>query len=363
MEAKYRCLNVQVDTANIVNNTRLLCSAKAGSIVCIVRRITIRRRKMTRFNNILITGCAGFISSHLAEHYLEQGCQVVGVDNLITGKMENIEILKNKYGNNFIFLPMDVIQMEGRFGYDLILHFASPASPNTKYPSSYFANPRMTIAANVYATEKLIYRMMDDCRFIFASTSEIYGDPAVTPQPESYTGNVDPYSKRSVYDEAKRMGETICSMANWKDGKNTGIVRIFNTYGERIPDDGRVISNFVTRGLRGETLEVYGGSQTRSFLYISDLIDGITKLAETRIYEPINIGSSNEISIGKLAMMVVRKIKKSKMHNYSDECREVDDPQRRQADTTKAQELLGWKETVSLNDGLDKTIEWFRRKE
>lgn len=312
---------------------------------------------MTKFKNVLITGCAGFLASHLADYYLEQGCRVIGMDNFITGNTRNIAHLKQD--DNFIFMPMDVSQFSGRGGYDLILHFASPASPNTKFPSSYFANPRMTISANVTATERIIFRMRDDCRFIFASTSEIYGDPEQTPQREDYRGNVDPYSRRSVYDESKRIGETICSMANWKYSLNTGVVRIFNTYGPRIPDDGRVISNFITRGLRGETIDVYGGGQTRSFLYIDDLVSGVVKLAESDVNEPINIGSSNEISIRGLADMISWKVNWG-IQVYPDSHREVDDPQRRQADTTKARELLGWKETVSLDEGLDRTIAWFR---
>jgi len=317
---------------------------------------------MTKYKNVLISGAAGFVASHLAEHYLRQGCHVVGLDNFITGNMDTITFLRNSY-ENFVFIPEDVARYEGRHGYDLILHFASPASPNSKFSSSYFSNPRMTIAANVTATERMVFRMKDDCRFIFASTSEIYGDPQQTPQREDYRGNVDPYSKRSIYDEAKRMGETICSMANWKYGLNTGVVRIFNTYGERIPNDGRVIANFITRGLRGEKIEVYGGQQTRSFLYISDLIDGITKLAESDINEPVNIGSSNEISISDLAKKIIGKFGGGLLATLPDDYRECDDPQRRQADTTKARELLGWEEKVSLDDGLDKTIEWFRNHE
>lgn len=317
--------------------------------------------KTTKFEKVLCTGAGGFLGSHLAEHYLKQGCTVIGVDNLITGNIDNINYLKNNY-DNFIFMLMDVNNFESRTGVDLILHFASPASPNSNFPSSYFANPRMTISANVAATEKLIFRMRDDCRFIFASTSEIYGNPEVTPQTEDYRGSVDPYSKRSIYDEAKRMGETICSMANWKNGLNTGIVRIFNTYGPRIPNDGRVIANFITRGLRQETHEVYGGNQTRSFLYVDDLISGIVKLAESDINEPINLGSSYEISILRLSSKISSKVHWSGQV-LPDSFREVDDPQRRQADTSKARELLGWEETVSLDEGLDRTIEWFRRKE
>lgn len=312
---------------------------------------------------VIVTGGAGFIGSHLCEKLLEKGQQVLAIDNLITGSEKNIEHLKDN--PNFEFLNYDVIKkLPEDIKADQVYHMASPASPHLKSPISYHALPFETMAVNTLATWNLCQFAQDNnAKLLFASTSEIYGDPKESPQKEEYRGNVSPTGPRSVYDESKRFGETIVSAFVRSKGLDGRIIRIFNTYGPRLSKDGRVVSEFVTAALKGEVLPLFGdGSQTRSFCYISDLVEGIVLAMEKENTkgEVFNLGNPEEYKISELA----EKIKA--LTNSQSEIRSVDalpedDPHQRCPDITKAKEKLGWEPKVKLEEGLGKFIEYIKR--
>ena len=312
---------------------------------------------------ILITGAAGFLGSHLCDHLLKDGHEVIGVDNFVTGSPDNIAHLADN--DHFSFYRRDVseyIFVPGKV--DAILHFASPASPNPQSKSGYFNLPIQTMKAGALGTHNCLgLARAQNARFLLASTSEIYGDPEVHPQVESYTGNVDPIGTRAVYDEAKRFAESLTMAYHRSHNVNTSIVRIFNTYGPRMhPNDGRVVSNFIVQALRGEDITIYGdGSQTRSFCFYEDLIEGFVRLMASGddVTGPINLGNPNEFTIRELAEAVLRKVGgKSKLI-----CLPLpsDDPKQRQPNIEQAKAVLGWAPKVQLEDGLDKTIDYFRR--
>ncbi|HWA40940.1 MAG TPA: UDP-glucuronic acid decarboxylase family protein [Gemmatimonadales bacterium] len=306
---------------------------------------------------ILITGAAGFLGSHLTDRFLAEGHEVVGMDNFITGHPDNIAHLA---GNpKYRFIQHDVtnfMYVEGKL--DGVLHFASPASP-----IDYLELPIQTLKVGSLGTHKALgLAKAKGARFFLASTSEVYGDPQVHPQPESYWGHVNPVGPRGVYDEAKRFAEAMTMAYHRYHKVETRIVRIFNTYGPRMrPGDGRVVSNFIVQALKGEPLTVYGdGSQTRSFCYVSDLIDGIYKLFLSDRAEPTNIGNPNEFTVRELAERVLR-ITGSKSKIIEKPLPE-DDPKVRQPDITIARTVLGWEPKVQLEEGLQRTIAYFQQK-
>jgi dTDP-glucose 4,6-dehydratase len=306
---------------------------------------------------VLITGGAGFIGSHLCERLLKEGFKVICMDNLITGNLENIKpLLKDK---NFLFIKHDVtkyIEIKGKIDY--VLHFASPASP-----CDYLKLPIQTLKVGSLGTHNTLgLAMKKRAKFLLASTSEVYGDPLVHPQPESYWGNVNPIGLRGVYDEAKRFAEAITMAYHRVHKIDTKIARIFNTYGERMRiDDGRVIPNFILQALNNQPLTVYGkGTQTRSFCYIQDLIEGILKLMFSQINEPINLGNPLEFKILDLAHLII-KLTESKSKIIFKPLPQ-DDPCRRKPDIRKAKKILNWKPKVNLEEGLIRTITWFRNK-
>jgi dTDP-glucose 4,6-dehydratase len=313
---------------------------------------------------ILITGAAGFLGSHLCERLLNNGHEVVGMDNFITGSPENIAHLSNnqKFSfirhdvSNFIFVPGKV---------DAVLHFASPASPNPKSPYGYVNLPIQTMKAGALGTHNTLgVARSNNARFLLASTSEIYGDPLEHPQTENYWGHVDPIGIRSVYDEAKRFAEALTMAYHRFHGLDTRIVRIFNTYGPRMHlDDGRVVPNFIQQALRGEPLTVYGdGQQTRSFCYVDDLIDGIVRLMESDEHFPVNIGNPVEVTVLEFAEKINAIVNNSYGVQLLPADRLESDPQRRRPDITRAQSILGWEPKVSLEEGLARTIPYFRTK-
>ncbi len=305
---------------------------------------------------VLITGAAGFLGSHLAERFLAEGHQVLGLDNFVTGSRENLERLDGY--DTFEFIEHDIsdpIDIAGAL--DGLLHFASPASP-----VDYLELPIQTLKVGSRGTHHCLgIAMAKGARFLLASTSEVYGDPLVHPQPETYWGNVNPVGSRGVYDEAKRFAEALTMAYHRYHRVDTRIVRIFNTYGPFMrPGDGRVVSNFIVQALRGEPLSVYGdGSQTRSFCYVTDEVDGIWRLFGSARVEPTNVGNPNEFTIRELADLV-------REETGSDSPIETlplpaDDPKVRKPDITIARELLGWEPAVDLRDGIRRTIPWFRR--
>ncbi len=306
---------------------------------------------------ILITGGAGFIGSHLVDYYLEGDNEVIAVDNLITGREENI---KHHSGNKkFKFFSTDVCSL-GRIdmSIDFIFHLASPASP-----FDYLKYPIETMkTASLGTINMLELALNKKAKFILASTSEVYGDPLVHPQKEEYWGNVNPIGLRSVYDEGKRFAEAITMAYHRKYSLKIGIVRIFNTYGERMRSgDGRVIPTFINQALKNEPMTIFGdGNQTRSFCYISDLIRGIVELARTDYSMPVNLGNPNEFTVLELA----QKIKKlcNSRSQFVFQALPEDDPHRRKPDITRAKELLKWEPEVDLETGLVKLIEWFKNK-
>jgi dTDP-glucose 4,6-dehydratase len=305
---------------------------------------------------VLITGAAGFLGSHLSDRFLSEGHEVIGMDNLITGTTDNIAHLAGH--ERFSFVKHDVtnyIYVAGPL--DAILHFASPASP-----IDYLELPIQTLKVGALGTHKALGLAKDKgARFLLASTSEVYGDPQVHPQPESYYGHVNPVGPRGVYDEAKRFAEAMTMAYHTYHGVQTRIVRIFNTYGPRMRlRDGRVVPNFIAQALKGEPLTAYGdGSQTRSFQYVSDLVDGIYRLLHSEEVEPVNIGNPGEFTIKEFAELVNELTGNGAGVVYKD-LRTKDDPQVRQPDNSKAQRVLGWSPRVSLRDGLERTIPWFR---
>lgn len=304
----------------------------------------------------VITGAAGFIGSHLAEALLNQGNSVVGIDNLLTGDVANVAHLANC---DFQFIRHDVtnhIYIDGPV--DVVLHWASPASP-----IDYLELPIPTLKVGALGTHKALgLAKAKNATFVLASTSEVYGDPLEHPQTENYWGNVNPVGPRGVYDEAKRFAEAMTTAYNRYHGLDTKIVRIFNTYGPRMRvRDGRAIPNFIAQALRGEDLTIYGdGSQTRSFCYITDLVDGVLRLAAADTSDPVNIGNPTEMTITQIAEEILR-LTGSHSHIVHREL-PVDDPKVRQPDITRARKLLEWEPRVSLGDGLRKTIAYFRQK-
>jgi dTDP-glucose 4,6-dehydratase len=311
---------------------------------------------------ILLTGAAGFIGSHLCDRLLAEGHTVLGMDNFITGSQQNIAHLA---GNpHFQFMRHDVsnyIYFPGKV--DAVMHFASPASPNPESPFGYPQLPIQTLKVGALGTHNALgVAKVQGARFLLASTSEIYGDPLEHPQKETYWGHVDPVGPRSVYDEAKRFAEAI-TMAYYRyHGVNTAIVRIFNTYGPRMRlDDGRVVPNLIGQALRGESLTVYGdGTQTRSFCFVEDLVEGIYRLLRSEEHDPVNIGNPAEISIQSFAERIAGISKSELPIVHFPERRGSGDPQRRQPDITRAQTLLNWNPTIPLEEGLRRTVEYFR---
>ena len=312
---------------------------------------------------ILITGAAGFVGSHLSEYYLNLGHTVIGVDNLLTGTQANIDLLTKN--SNFYFLKKDVTQnwqqvadLTTRLQIEKIkyvFHLASPAAP-----AHYQKYPLETLWANSIGLQNaIVFAEQLSAKVIFASTSEIYGDPVVSPQNENYWGFVNSFGDRSCYDEAKRFGEALIYTANKTHSKRHGIVRIFNTFGPRMnPSDGRVITNLITQALQNKDLTIYGkGSQTRSFCFISDLIKALVLYAENDISIPVNIGNDEEFSINDLAQKILSKTNSKSKLLYTELPK--DDPQHRRPDLTRAKQLLvSWKPEVSLDEGLNKMIEW-----
>lgn len=304
---------------------------------------------------ILITGGAGFIGSHLCSFLLEKSYDVICMDNLITGTLQNIiPMLKNKH---FEFVEHDVTKYIGIEGdIDYVLHFASPASP-----VDYLKLPIQTLKVGSLGTHNALgLAKAKAAKFLLASTSEVYGDPAVHPQPESYWGNVNNVGPRGVYDESKRFAEAITMAYHRTHHLDTKIVRIFNTYGPRMRKvDGRAIPAFIEQALKDKPITVFGdGKQTRSFCYVSDLIDGIYKLMNSNANTPVNIGSPEEMNILDLANIII-KVTGSKSDVVFRPL-PVDDPKVRQPEITLARMLLGWQPAISLKDGLRKTIEWFK---
>lgn len=304
---------------------------------------------------VLITGAAGFLGSHLADRFIKEGYHVIGMDNLITGDLKNIEHLFKL--DNFEFYNHDVskfIHISGNLDY--ILHFASPASP-----IDYLKIPIQTLKVGALGTHNCLGLAKEKkARILVASTSEVYGDPLVHPQTEEYWGNVNPVGPRGVYDEAKRFMESITTAYHTFHNVETRIIRIFNTYGPRMRlNDGRALPAFIGQALRGEDLTVFGdGTQTRSFCYVDDLVEGIYRLLMSDYSMPVNIGNPNEISLKEFAEEIL-KLTGSKVKIVYKPL-PVDDPKQRQPDITKAKQILGWSPTVDRADGLKKTYAYFR---
>jgi dTDP-glucose 4,6-dehydratase len=304
----------------------------------------------------LITGGAGFIGSHLCDHFLRLGHEVICMDNLLTGDISNIAHIRNQ---NFLFIKHDVtnyIYVEGKLDY--LLHFASPASP-----IDYEKLPIQTLKVGSLGTHKALgLAKAKNATFLLASTSEVYGDPLIHPQPEEYWGNVNPIGPRGVYDEAKRFAEAMTMAYHRVHGVDTRIVRIFNTYGPRMRlEDGRAIPGFICQALRGEDITVFGdGSQTRSFCYISDLVEGIYRVLMSGETSPVNLGNPQELTILELAQEIIRLTgSRSKVVFHP---LPQDDPKRRQPDITRAKRLCGWEPKVEFRAGLMETIAYFKAK-
>jgi dTDP-glucose 4,6-dehydratase len=305
---------------------------------------------------IVITGAAGFIGSHLSETLLDRGHSVVGIDNLLTGDLANIAHLA---GRDFLFIRHDVTNFIHVSGpVDCVLHWASPASP-----IDYLELPIPTLKVGALGTHNALgLAKAKGARLVLASTSEVYGDPLEHPQKETYWGNVNPIGPRGVYDEAKRFAEAITTAYHRYHGLDTKIVRIFNTYGPRMRiKDGRAVPTFIAQALRNEDVTIFGsGAQTRSFCYISDLVDGILKLMASSINDPVNIGNPHEMSIESIAKLIIRMTGSTSRIVFRP--LPTDDPKVRQPDITRARTLLGWQPKVSLEEGLTSTIEYFRTR-
>ena len=312
---------------------------------------------MDRRPRTLITGGAGFLGSHLCDRFIAEDHQVICMDNLITGDTENVEHLFEHGQERFRFVKYDVtdyIHVNGDLDY--VLHFASPASPD-----DYLRLPIQTLKVGALGTHKALgLAKAKNARFLLASTSEVYGDPQIHPQPEDYWGNVNPVGQRGVYDEAKRFAEAITMAYHRYHGVETRIVRIFNTYGPRMRiGDGRALPTFMEQALRGEPLTVYGdGSQTRSFCYVDDLVDGIYRLLMSDEPMPVNIGNPDEITIKEFAEEIIALTGSTSDITY--EPLPKDDPQVRQPDNTRAREILGWMPKVDRSEGLRRTLDYFR---
>jgi dTDP-glucose 4,6-dehydratase len=306
---------------------------------------------------VLITGGAGFLGSHLCDALSARGDAVVCVDDLSTGRLENIEHLVDHPG--FEFVEADVtrgLDISGHF--DAVAHLASPASP-----PAYLRLPLQTLAVGSRGTEAALrLAARDEARFVLASTSEVYGDPEVHPQPESYWGNVNPIGPRSVYDEAKRFAEALTSAYRRGRHVNTGIVRIFNTYGPRMSaDDGRIVTNFISQALTGQPLTVYGdGSQTRSFCYVDDLVRGIRAMIDSAEPGPVNLGNPEEFGVGDFARLILSITGSTSPIDYLP--LPADDPARRRPVIDLAAERLGWKPEIPVSEGLHKTVAWFKSR-
>ncbi|MDR7521394.1 MAG: SDR family oxidoreductase [Armatimonadota bacterium] len=326
---------------------------------------------------ILLTGGAGFLGSHLCDQLIERGCEVLCADNLLTGRLDNIAHLLDHPRFRFVHCDVsEALRIEGPL--DAVLHFASPASPR-----DYLELPIHTLRVGAYGTHNALeLARATGARFLLASTSEVYGDPLVNPQPETYWGNVNPISPRGVYDEAKRFGEAMTMAYHRYHGLDTRIVRIFNTYGPRMrATDGRVISNFIVQALRGEPLTVHGdGTQTRSFCYLDDMIQGILAVldlpsdrtpqqrvdreflqrsseSEDSIHQPVNLGNPEERSVLEIARLVLAATGSRSPLRFVP--RPVDDPRVRRPDTSRAQRLVGWRPTVPLEEGIRRTVAYF----
>jgi len=311
---------------------------------------------MTPTPRTLVTGGAGFLGSHLCDRLLQEGHAVICMDNLLTGSLDNIAHLFGR--EDFRFIKQDVTEylyLEGPLDY--LLHFASPASP-----VDYLRYPIQTLKVGSLGTHKALgLAKAKGARFLLASTSEVYGDPQVHPQPESYWGHVNPVGPRGVYDEAKRFAEALTMAYHRAHGVATRIVRIFNTYGPRMrPYDGRVVSNFLVQALAGQPLTIYGtGQQTRSFCYVTDLVDGLVRLLLSSEVDPVNLGNPTEWTIRELVSTIETLLGRSLpvvSHPLP-----TDDPQVRQPDITRARTLLGWEPTVDLEAGLRQTLAYFRK--
>jgi dTDP-glucose 4,6-dehydratase len=304
---------------------------------------------------VLVTGAAGFLGSHLCDRLLADGHRIVGMDNFLTGNPANIAHLRKHPSFQFVLHDVaNFVEVQGPL--DGVLHFASPASP-----VDYLDYPIQTLKVGSLGTHKALgLSRAKGARFLLASTSEVYGDPLVHPQPESYWGNVNPVGPRGVYDEAKRFAEAMTMAYHRYHKLDTRIVRIFNTYGPRMrPKDGRVVSNFIVQAIQGDPLTVYGdGSQTRSFCYVDDLIDGIVRLFERGGSDPTNIGNPHEFTVRQLAELVLRLT--GSRSAIIEQPLPTDDPKVRQPDIRHARETLDWEPRVSLEDGLRRTIEYFR---
>ena len=305
---------------------------------------------------IVVTGAAGFIGSHLCEALLDRGHRVVGVDNLLTGDLANVAHLRER---DFSLIRHDVtrhIDIDG--AVDFVLHWASPASP-----IDYLELPIQTLKVGSLGTHNALgLAKAKGAGFMIASTSEVYGDPLEHPQKESYWGNVNPIGPRGVYDEAKRFAEAITLAYHRYHGVNTKIVRIFNTYGPRMRlRDGRAVPAFMSQALRNEDVTVFGdGTQTRSFCYVTDLVDGVLRLMEADTHDPVNIGNPHEVTIEEIARTIIRLVGSTSGIVYRP--LPVDDPKQRRPDITRARTLLGWEPKVGLEEGLLKTVDYFKRK-
>lgn len=304
---------------------------------------------------ILITGAAGFLGSHLCERLLLEGHEVIGVDDFSSGQPRNIALLSQH--SRFQFIKADAsrpLSVEGSL--DWVMHFASPASP-----PRYLKLPLETLLVNGEGTRHLLDLAVEKgARFFLASTSEIYGDPLVHPQPETYWGNVNSIGPRSIYDESKRYAETLTMAYQQAKGVSTRIIRIFNTYGPRMDaEDGRVVTNFIVQALRGEPLTIYGtGSQTRSFQYVDDLIEGIRRLMDVEYHQPVNLGNPEEYTMLQLAKLIQELVGSKTPFTYQP--LPQDDPRQRRPDIRRAKELLGWEPKVPVREGLARTIVYFR---
>lgn len=313
---------------------------------------------------ILITGAAGFLGSHLCDRLLADGHEVVGLDNFVTGNRENISHLMGN--EKFTFYRHDVsnyIFLTGKV--DAVMHFASPASPNPQSPTAYFNLPIQTMKAGALGTHNSLgVAKAHNARFLLASTSEIYGDPLVHPQVETYSGNVDPVGTRAVYDEAKRFAESLTMAYHRQHGVDTRIVRIFNTYGPRMDlEDGRALPNLLKQALLGQALTIYGnGEQTRSFCYVDDLVDGIIRLLLSDEHMPVNIGNPVEMTLLQFAESINKITDNKAGLTFVPDARSERDPQRRRPDITRARTILKWEPKVDLEQGLKNTVPYFKQK-
>lgn len=304
---------------------------------------------------VLVTGGAGFIGSHLCD-MLVRDCKVICIDNLVTGTEQNIEHLREK--KDFQFIKHDITESLDAGNVDTVFHLASPASP-----VDFQRIPIEILLVNALGTKNMIeLALKNEARLIHASTSEVYGDPKEHPQKESYWGNVNPNGPRSCYDEGKRFSEALVMAYRRKFGLNAGIVRIFNTYGPRMRlDDGRVIPNFISQALTGTDITVYGdGSQTRSFCFVSDMVEGMLKMAQTDEVGPINVGNPDEYKVLEIANTIIELTGSSSKLVFKELPK--DDPRRRKPDISLAEERLGWQPKVDLQTGLRETIEWFKEQ-